>query len=77
MPVLISIIPILFFGVIFVIGLTNTINPKIMWKTFESWKATKEPSPSYFLMRRIAGIIAMLIAISIFLFPFIISLIVN
>jgi len=69
----ITIIPTIFFSFIFLYGLLNAIIPKIMWKTFESWKATKEPTTAYFITRRISGIIAMLIVVGIFLFPYFMS----
>lgn len=69
----ITIIPIIILGFIFINGLLNAINPKMMWKTFESWKATKEPTNTFFMVRRITGIIAMLIVIGIFLFPYLMS----
>ena len=47
--------------VVFVISLANVINPKWVWEKFESWKAKKEPSKEYFIVRRIGGIIALLI----------------
>tara|TARA_Y100001933_G_scaffold256450_1_gene301145 strand:- start:710 stop:916 length:207 start_codon:yes stop_codon:yes gene_type:complete len=54
-------------GAVFLIGLLNAINPRIMWKHFESWKAKKEPSPVFFLVRRIMGVIVMVISSSMFL----------
>ena len=60
-------------GLIFIYGLLNAIIPKVMWKTFESWKATKEPTKTFFMRRRIAGVIIMAIVVSIFWFPHIMS----
>ena len=54
---IISLITYIILGLFFVIGLINLINPKFMWKLLESWKATKEPSKLYFIMRRIGGLI--------------------
>ena len=34
-----------------------------MWKLLEGWKATKEPSKLYFIMRRIGGLIFMTIPV--------------
>ncbi|MBZ9686674.1 hypothetical protein G9F72_010085 [Clostridium estertheticum] len=73
MPKVITIIPTIFLGFIFFYGLLNAIIPKMLWKTFESWKATKEPTNTYFMSRRIAGIITMLIVSGIFLFPYLMS----
>ena len=53
----ISLITYIILGLFFVIGLINLINPKFMWKLLESWKATKEPSKLYFIMRRIGGLV--------------------
>ncbi len=69
----ITIIPMIILGLIFLQGLLNAISPKFLWRIFESWKASKEPTSSYFLSRRIFGIVSMLIVIGIFLFPFIMS----
>jgi len=73
MPKAIIIIPMIILGLIFLQGLLNAINPKFLWKIFESWKAAKEPTNSYFLSRRIFGIVSMLIVVSIFLFPYFMS----
>ncbi len=67
------IFPLIIIGFIFIIGLLNAINPKLLWKTFESWKATKEPTDAYFISRRIVGIIIMIIVFAMFLFPYIMS----
>lgn len=63
----------IFYIIIFLTGLINTIAPKWLWKKFDSWKATKEPSNAYFLIRRISGIIVMIIIATIALFPSLIS----
>lgn len=73
MPKGILLFPMLIFGLIFVSGLLNAIAPRLMWKTFESWKATKEPSNTYFMARRISGIIALLIVAGLLLFPYFMS----
>ena len=44
----------IFYMIIFAIGLVNAIVPKWFWKTFESWKATKEPTKAYFITKRIS-----------------------
>ena len=59
----------IFYIIIFVIGLINAIAPKWYWKTFESWKATKEPTKGYFITKRISGIIIMIISAVIALSP--------
>ncbi len=71
MPRGIEVIIMVFLGLIFVIGLLNTIFPKKLWEIFVSWKTTKELSDAYFLMQRIAGIIVMVIVIAIILVPYI------
>ena len=73
MPQWVTVIPIIILGFIFVNGLINAINPRIMWKVFESWRATKEPTNTYFIARRITGIIAMIIVAGVFLFPHLMS----
>lgn len=49
------------FVILFILCLLEALFPRWCWKTFESWKATKEPSNAYFLQRRIAGIIGMVV----------------
>ncbi len=65
-----TVFPTVIVGLIFISGLLNAINPHITWRLFESWKATKEPSKAFFLTRRIAGIFAMIVSLSIMLFPY-------
>ena len=64
-----TIIVFIFYIIIFLIGLVNAVAPKWFWKNFESWKATKEPSRTYFLVKRITGVIAMIIIAIIALAP--------
>ena len=66
----IIIIPMIILGFIFLQGLLNAINPRIMWKVFESWKSTKEPTNTFFMSRRITGVVAMIIVLGLFLFPY-------
>jgi hypothetical protein len=63
----------LILGFIFINGLLNAINPKLMWRTFEGWKAMNEPSTTYFIVRRIGGIVAMIFVLAAILIPFIMS----
>ena len=65
----ISAIVSVFYIIIFLIGLGNAIAPKWFWLKFESWKAKEEPSAAYFLIRRISGIIIMIVIAAIALFP--------
>jgi hypothetical protein len=73
MSKIVTIIPMILLGFIFIYGLLNAINPRILWKTFESWKATKEPSNTFFLLRRISGVVSMIVVIVVILFPYILS----
>ena len=57
-----SVVVFVFYAVAFLCGLANAAAPRWCWKTFESWKATKEPSKAYFLTKRIAGIVLMVVA---------------
>jgi len=61
MHISISIIIWLFYLTIFAILLANAVNPKYFWEKFESWKATSEPSKTYFITRRITSIIGLII----------------
>lgn len=69
-PIFASVIGYFIFGLFFVIGLINFINPRLMWKINDSWRATKEPPKSYFAIRRIGGLIAMMIPIFWILFVY-------
>jgi hypothetical protein len=62
-PVFANVIGYFIFGLFFIVGLINFINPRFMWKINDSWKATREPPQSYFFIRRIGGLIAMLIPV--------------
>ena len=73
MPRWIDVISFVLLGVIFFNGLLNLINPKMMWKTFEGWKATGEPSNTFFIMRRIGGAAAVLAVVCLLLLPWILS----
>jgi len=65
---IINIFTTLFMLVWIAIAISNVINPRFMWKITESWKATKEPQDSYFMIRRIAGAVFSIIGIAFFLF---------
>jgi ABC-type multidrug transport system fused ATPase/permease subunit len=73
MPKVFPIFSMIIIGFIFVSGLLNAIYPKKMWEIFEGWKAAREPSKTFFVLRRIAGILAMLIVFAMFLFPYLMS----
>lgn len=74
MPKVLTVITMILFGLIFITGLLNAIYPKKMWEIFDGWKATREPTKTFFVLRRIAGIVAMLIVLAVFLFPYIMSI---
>ena len=59
----ITILPTLFLLIWIGIALVNAINPRLMWRITDSWKATKEPPESYFLFRRIIGTIFTIIGL--------------
>jgi ABC-type phosphate transport system permease subunit len=72
-PTIAVVIPYIIFGIFFITGLINFINPRLMWNMTESWKATKEPPKSFFIFRRIIGLIVMLIPIVFFCVMFYLS----
>ncbi len=59
----------LLFFTAFVACLANAVAPKWMWMTFDSWKARKEPTKTYFVVKRIAGILGMIIIAAAALVP--------
>ena len=59
----------IFYIIIFSIGLVNVVAPRWYWEKFESWKATKEPSRTYFLVKRMTGVVVMIIIATIALVP--------
>lgn len=69
MPILFTIPIMIFFIIAFILLLINAINPRFAWKTFESWKATSEPTDAYFMSRRITSIIGLIIISIIMLGP--------
>ena len=69
----VTIIVFVFYAIIFVGCLLEALFPKWCWRTFESWKATKEPSEAYFLRNRVVGIIGMIIITAIALAPTLIA----
>ena len=74
MPTPILIIVYIFLAVLFVSGLINAAAPRWCWKTFESWKAVSEPSKTYFITKRMIGIVQMLVVVLIIAIPTIIYL---
>ncbi len=59
---------------IFVVLLLNATYPKKIWRIFDGWKATSEPTDVYFRTRRIMSIIGLLIFLFIMAGPIFISL---
>ena len=59
----------IFYIIVFLLGVVNAVAPKWCWKISESWKATQEPSKTYFLIRRISGVIIMIVIAIIALAP--------
>lgn len=57
------------FGMLFLIGLVEAIFPRYAWRLLESWKAKSEPSRAYFFVRRLGGIVLMLMIIFIWFLP--------
>lgn len=53
----------------FSVSIMNLFAPRWVWEKFESWRAIKEPSDTYFLGRRIMGAVFLVIAIFIFGMP--------
>lgn len=62
MSILTLIVPIITAFLIAVYGLLDLINPRLKWEKLEAWKAPEEPEPSFFLMRRLRGIVMIVIA---------------
>ncbi len=69
----VEILVFLFYALIFAACLLEALFPKWCWKTFEGWKAAEEPSEAYFLRRRVAGIIGMVIIAAIASAPTVIA----
>lgn len=69
----VSIIAYVLFSIIFAACLLEALFPKWCWKTFESWRAKKEPSKAYFLRMRVAGIVGMVIIAAVAFAPALIA----
>ena len=74
MPTPILIIVYIFLAVLFAVGLINAVAPGWCRKTFESWKAVSEPSKTYFITKRMIGIVQMLMVVLMIAIPTIIYL---
>lgn len=69
MPKLLEIIIIIVAVSALIVLFINAINPKFLWKKFESWKATSEPTKAYFITRRLTSIIGIIILLVFLLGP--------
>lgn len=69
MSAAVTVLPTLFFIIWFGIALCNLINPRWIWRVTQSWKAFREPPPSYFMLQRIWATV--MIAFGIVFFSFI------
>ncbi len=47
------------------LALANAIAPRWIWRVTESWRAVREPSRTYFIIRRIVGVIMLLVAMAV------------
>ncbi|MDI4647484.1 DUF6199 family natural product biosynthesis protein [Cohnella hashimotonis] len=64
--VLITILLVLWTG----IALFATFKPKTFWSITQGWKATREPSPAYFLFSRIGTAIFAVIGLVLLVQPY-------
>ncbi|MFI3237539.1 MAG: hypothetical protein R3Y47_11500 [Lachnospiraceae bacterium] len=62
------------YTVIALISIANIVNPKWLWKKFESHNAKKEPTKEYFILRRIIGVFGLVVISCMLLFPYLSSL---
>ncbi|WP_379127918.1 DUF6199 family natural product biosynthesis protein [Paenibacillus sp. sgz500958] len=68
MPEFVMIVPAIFLGIWVLMCVATIINPRLVWKVTQSWKAIREPHPAYFWFARIMAIIFLLVASALF-FP--------
>lgn len=47
------------------LALANAIAPRWIWRVTESWRAVREPSRTYFIVRRIVGVMMLLVAVAV------------
>ncbi len=69
----------IFAGTIYIlialISIANIVCPKWLWEKFESHNAKKEPTKEFFVLRRIMGVVG-LVVVSFFVgFPYFMSLV--
>lgn len=43
-------------------ALANIIAPRWIWRVTESWRGVREPAPAYFVIRRVVGVVMLLVA---------------
>ncbi len=46
-------------------ALANVIAPRWIWRVTESWRATREPSSTYFVIRRVVGVLMLVAALAV------------
>ncbi len=69
-PTFLFFIPIILFSIpILIIIIINILNPRLLWEKFEKWKATSEPSETFFITRRILSIVALVVLLIFLTFP--------
>lgn len=65
MPTAVTVLITVFISILiaaaFLACLAEALFPRWFWKTFESWKASGEPTDAYFRGKRISGIVGMVI----------------
>lgn len=62
MPLVSLMIPIMLVIVLIISGLVELINPRLRWEKLEAWKAQEEPSQTFFLLRRLKGLVTIGVA---------------
>ncbi|WP_152523432.1 MULTISPECIES: hypothetical protein [Brevibacillus] len=53
-----EIVAVIFYVIWLALTAFIALKPRAFWKTFGGWKATRNPSPVYFLFIRVFGILA-------------------
>lgn len=64
------IVPVLWAARVFLVlwtamALANVIGPRWIWRITESWRGVREPSSTYFVIRRVVGVAMLLAAIAV------------
>lgn len=68
-PRFLFVFEIVFFALWFGIAILNLINPRLIWRIMQSWKAQREPSQAYFTIRRVWALIMVVIGLGILVLP--------